>query len=126
MSNLHNVSNIDIICAETGRAISHIENMEEKIVNEALAVLEEQGPYAMILYLKARHGKVFNKIEKEVKALLQEVFQNKVNNQSKALEMVSVLAEDLDDLLFTREILRNTLAYARYHLKAKKSREESL
>lgn len=29
--------------------------MEEKILNEALAVLEEQGPYAMFLYISARY-----------------------------------------------------------------------
>jgi len=119
MSNGHGVQNLDILCAEKGRKLAEIDKMEERILNAALGVLEEQGPYAMLLYLKARHGEIFNQVEEEFKALLREVFQREIENQTDVLAMVSTLAEDLDNLLFTRDLFRNTLAYARYHLKAK-------
>ena len=127
MSNGNRSQNLDILCAETGRALAGIKEMEERVLNAALAVLEEQGPYAMFLYLKARHGKIFGKAEEKFKTLLKETFQSKVNDQSDVLTMVKDIAQNLDDLLFARDLLRNTLAYARYHYKAeaKKSKEEA-
>ena len=124
MSNGNQARNLDILCAETGRALAGIEKMEERILNAALAVLEEQGPYAMLLYLKARHGETFGKAEEVFKTLLKGAFQNnKENDQSDVLTMVKDLAQNLDDLLFARDLMRNTLAYARYHYKAKQSKE---
>jgi len=112
--------NLDILCAEKGRVLAQIPGMEERILNAALAVLEEQGPYAMLLYLKARHSEEFGKAEEKVfKGLLRDVFRDKFGNQADALAMISTLAQNLDDLLFARDLLRMTLSYARYHLKAK-------
>ena len=126
MSDGNHARNLDILCAETGRALAGIEKMEERVLNAALAVLEEQGPYAMLLYLKARHGEMFGKAEEVFKTLLKGAFQNnKENDQSDVLTMVKDLAQNLDDLLFARDLLRNALAYARYHLKAQGSREGS-
>jgi len=119
MSNGHGVQNLDILCAEKGRKLAEIDKMEERLLNAALSVLEEQGPYAMLLYLKARHGEIFNQAKKEFKALLREAVQLHADDQADVLAMVSTLAGDLDNLLFTRDLFRNTLAYARYHLKAK-------
>ncbi len=124
MSNVHGVKNLDILCAEKGRAIAGIEKMEDRVINEALTVLDNQGPYAMFLYLKARHNEIFAKSEGEFKTLLKEAFKGKVNDGSDVLEIISALAENLDDLLFVSDLLKTTLAYARYHLKAKKITEE--
>jgi len=111
--------NLDILCAEKGRVLAQIPGMEERILNAALAVLEEQGPYAMLLYLKARHSKEFGKAEEVFKGLLCDVFRDKFSKQADALAMISTLAQNLDDLLFAQDLLRMTLSYARYHLKAK-------
>ena len=95
--------------------------MEERILNDALAVLEEQGPYAMFLYVKAKHEKVADAFEGHCVRLLREVFGSKIHNNASALDAMKQLADDLDDLLFVRDLLRNALGYARYHLKAKGS-----
>jgi len=124
MSNGHDMQNLDILCAEKGRAIAGIEKMEDRVINEALTVLDNQGPYAMFLYLKARHNEIFAKSEGEFKTLLKEAFKEKVNDGSNVLEIINALAENLDDLLFVSDLLKTTLAYARYHLKAKKITEE--
>jgi len=110
--------NLDIICAQVGSALADVAG-EEKILNEALAVLEEQGPYAMFLYLKARHRKKFDGTKAHFKTLFRESLGDKITNSSDVLDMMVTLAKDLDDLLFARDLLRTALSYARYYLKAK-------
>ncbi|RME00491.1 MAG: hypothetical protein D6816_13625 [Bacteroidetes bacterium] len=118
-------TNLDIQCAELGRQLAFIRDekgkqIEEKVFNEALAVLEEQGPYAMFLYLKAKHSKVAPPICKEsLRFLKEDVFSGRLNDAKDILDAIKIVAEDLDNLLFARDLLRTALAYARYHLKAK-------
>lgn len=109
------MQNLDVLCAETGLQIAK-HGADEKALNAAIAVLEEQGAYAMFLYLKVRHKDAFESIRKPCLELLQKVL--KCENQD-ILKMVMELSKDLDRLLFTRDLLRSTLAYARYHVKAK-------
>ncbi len=113
--------NLDIHCAELGRELAQIPGIEEKTLNVALAVLEEQGPYAMFLYIKAREKEkkdVADQFTAKCAKFLQDVFP-KFKDSQDIFESLKSLAEDLDDLLFARELLRNALAYARYHLKAR-------
>lgn len=112
------IQNLNILCAETGHKLAFMKGMEEKILNEALSVLEEQGPYAMFLYVKARHKKVAPCFEKKCCQLLKQAFEER-NLQDDSLDMIKTLAENLDDLLFGRDLLRTTLAYARFLLKAR-------
>lgn len=113
--------NLDIQCAELGRQLASVSGVDEKIVNAALTVLEEQGPYAMFLYLQARHSNVANSISRESLSFLKEIFANQLDGVNNILDAVKRLADkdNLDDLLFARELLRTALSYARYHLKAK-------
>ncbi|ACL26647.1 hypothetical protein [Chloroflexus aggregans] len=113
------MKNLDIQCAELGRELATISGMEEKIINAALAVLEEQGPYAMFLYLNARHSNVADKISDKSLKFLRGIFNARLNNAKDVLEATKHLADSLDDLLFARDLLRTALSYARYHLKAK-------
>ncbi len=113
------MTNLDIQCAELGRQLANISDMEEKIINAALTVLEEQGLYAMFLYLKARHSSVADRINSAFLQFLQTVFGDKLNEANDMLNATRRLAEDLDDLLFVRDLLRTALSYARYHLKAR-------
>ncbi len=119
------ITNLDIRCAEVGRQLANAEKMEEKVLNEALAVLEEQGPYAMFLYIKARYKdekkEVAQAFQNHCVLLLKGVFVGRIQDNAGALEAVKQLAENLDDLLFARDLLRNALGYARYHLKGKGS-----
>jgi len=111
--------NLDIQCAELGRMLAQIDGMEEKMLNAALTVLEEQGPYAMFLFVKARHGKIATPFGDQCTDFLKGMFSTKAGDAKDALEVVKKLAESLDDLLSARDLLRTALAYARYHLKAK-------
>ncbi len=119
------MTNLDIRCAELGRKLSQIRDknnklIEEKMINDALAVLEEQGPYAMFLFLKGRHSKVAGDINKHAQLFLMDIFGNKVSKDCNILDTIKSLAnEELDDLLFARDLIRTALAYARYHIKAR-------
>jgi len=119
------MTNLDIQCADLGRKIAGIKNMDEKTINAALSVLEEQGPYAMFLYVRARHKEIAPKIEAECAKRLKGTFQNRIPDSQDMLKVVQALAGNLDDLLFARDLLRTALSYARYHLKAKGSGEEA-
>ncbi|WP_210534609.1 hypothetical protein [Thermosulfurimonas marina] len=110
-------TNLDIRCAELGRELAK-KVADEKVFNQALAVLEEQGPYAMFLYLKARHDKVAGAICDAFREFLKETFSGRLDGTNDVLDAVKTLAEDLDALLFARDLLRTALSYARYHLKA--------
>lgn len=115
------MTNLDIRCAKLGHGIAQISGMDEKTINATLAVLEEQGPYAMFLYLQvqARHSNVASEVNDKALEFLQSIFRGQLNDKTDILEAMKKLAEDVDTLLFARDLLRNALAYARYHLKAK-------
>ena len=119
--------NLDLACAKVGKTIAEQPSKElENLITSALAVLEEQGIYALFLYLKAQ-GKNKN-IGKTVSDRLYD-FLKETPQQSHLLEdgpdvlsALQRLGENLDRLLLARELVRRSLVYARYHARL---REES-
>jgi hypothetical protein len=83
---------------------------------DALAVLEEQGPYAMFLYIRARHREMYSSFESSLKELLKRILSL---DERDVLDIAKRVAEDLDLLLFAHDLLRRALIYARFHLKAR-------
>lgn len=121
---MSSAKNLNVKCAELGRQLASLRDqegkpIEEKVLNAALAVLEEQGPYAMFLYLKARHDKVAKPMSEKSLGFLKEVFGEELGKANDILEAIKELAKDLDKFLFARDLLRTALAYARYHVKAR-------
>ncbi|MBE3549855.1 MAG: hypothetical protein IMX03_01215 [Brockia lithotrophica] len=124
MSEARDMINLDIRCAELGRELARISGVNEKLFNDALTVLEEQGPYAMFLYLKARHRKEAAPISKQSLEFLRRIFSGRLDQgndnqapEEEILNAVKELAKSLDDLLFARDLLRTAFSYARYFLK---------
>ena len=119
------MENLDLCCAKFGRMLSTIDGVDEKLLQDSLSVLEEQGLYAFFLYLKA-HGK-----EPGEKAMaecykffldnpvIDQKFQ--VSTKNDVFDAVLELSQSIDDLIFARELLIQALIYARYHSKAKGS-----
>ncbi|MGQ9561840.1 MAG: hypothetical protein ACUVWA_15220 [Candidatus Oleimicrobiaceae bacterium] len=111
---------LDLKCAQTGEQLAKIENVDEKLLNSTLAVLQEQGLYACFLYLKARRERHTNEMVRKMYDFLHSIpTLNLPQNQDNELSAVATLTENLDNLLFARELLLQVLTYARYHLKAK-------
>ena len=115
------MENLDLKCAETGRAIAEHKGIEEKLVTDALAVLEEQGVYAFFLYLHARGKEPGKKVSNTCQDFLRKVpaASPLLDNGNDVWEGLQKPSEDLDRLLFVRDLLRQILIYARYHMKAK-------
>ncbi|MCD6427613.1 MAG: hypothetical protein J7L03_05940 [Caldisericaceae bacterium] len=87
-------------------------------IDKALGVLSNDGVYAYFVYVEAKGiGDIFlNKI----KSLIDIVEINKDGKKIEELnqDYFQKLSEDLNSLLFFRDILEKILIYARYHAKA--------
>lgn len=156
------VQNLDAACAKLGAKLASSGNKDtENSITKALGVLEEQGVYALFLYLIARESGKFvpdllgfmdercefrngqqlyqtlittrGKLEEaESKAKSQrsqserdkarkevDAAKKAANDSSDAFfKALTDHAEDLDKLLFARDLLHRALVYARYHAKA--------
>jgi hypothetical protein len=119
--------NLDQLCARYGWQIADevhqaIGKQGENHITKSLGILQEDGVYAFFLYQASRGqresvGAV--KLTQEASTFLKEAgiagFKN-VNDPLAAVR--DHLAEDLDQLLFTKRLLEQVLIYARYHAKA--------
>ena len=119
--------NLDLACAKVGKTIADRPSKElENLITSALAVLEEQGIYALFLYLKAQGNNknigetVSNKLYDFLKKTPQQ--SHLLEDGSDILSALQKLGENLDKLLMARELVRQSLVYARYHARL---REES-
>ncbi|WNY26321.1 hypothetical protein [Methanolapillus ohkumae] len=91
----------------------------ENMITKSLGVLQEQGVYALILYLSSQKG-IANNIKKELIELLVIL---KINNVKKTEDFPEKVLSDLDDLFLVRDLYEQTLIYARYGAKAAQSKK---
>jgi hypothetical protein len=114
------MENLDLKCAELGKQFADIKDVDENLLRDALSVLEEQGVYAFFLYLEARGKQPGKAISRACVEFLQKTPSGSLlmlapDDVWQALQR---LGEDLDKLLFARDLLRQALVYGRYHVKA--------
>lgn len=150
--------NLDLICAKWGQQLAQKPSDErENLLRNALAVLEEQGVYALFLYLHQEKQAMSNDIFKKLQEFLQqnprpkpllaeqqtseqqtseqqtpeqqtqrEKTPEQLEKEKKFLEkMREKLTNDLDKLLLAQDLLRQTLVYALYHVRAKVEVQQS-
>ena len=119
--------NLDLACAKVGKTIAERPSKElENLITSALAVLEEQGIYALFLYLKAQGKDIGRTVSDNLHNFLKNTPQ-----QSPLLSMdnkdifavLQKLGENLDNLLLARDLIRQSLVYARYHARVPKMGE---
>ena len=118
--------NLDLACARTGQAIAEKPSKElEKLVTSALAVLEEQGGYALFLFLKTWGGKAAPTIVQEAHKLLRETPRRAplLSGDGDVFALLQSMSEDLDKLLLARDLIRQALVYARYHARVPQKSE---
>jgi hypothetical protein len=119
-----NVQNLDAACAKLGAKLAASANKDtENSITKALGVLEEQGVYALFLYLHARERNWGKATRQELAAFLRQHpdAQNALlgaDTKNDPFDALQQLAGDLDKLLFARDLLHRALVYARYHSKA--------
>ena len=104
----------------------------ENLITKTLGVLQEQGVYAMILFLFSRTGdeqKIAPKLRGPLYLLTKELPQYQNNGdlagfgeETKAKDVLPFYAQsvcgNLDNLLLVKELYEQTLIYARYGAKA--------
>lgn len=115
------MQNLDMECAKLGRALAQLEKVDEKTLTSALGVLEEQGLYACFLFLNAQGKDAGRKVSSELAGFLRQITLLGNGDLFTALQ---ALAEDLDRLLFARDLLRQALVYGRYHAKAREAKTQ--
>ena len=129
--------NLDYRCMEYGQKIGKISDSKlENNLRKALGVLQEDGVYAMFLWLEKNARDVrkelvelFNKEDETTHVKLSNYFlkSNKSFSQDDFDEFCKNLqevAKDIDKLLFMKKLLERTLTYALYHVKAKRDENE--
>lgn len=114
------MENLDLKSAELGRALAGQKGVNDKLLTDALAVLEEQGVYAFFLFLSAR-GKQPGKVILEgcAKFLRETPATAPLLGNGELWEALQKLGRNLDSLLFARDLLLRALVYGRYHVKAR-------
>jgi hypothetical protein len=111
------VQNLDAACAKLGAKLASSGNKDtENSITKALGVLEEQGVYALFLYLHAREKHWGQSTSNELATFLRQ--HALLGQNGDVFGALQALAGDLDKLLFARDLLHHALVYARYHAKA--------
>jgi len=118
--------NLDATCARYGWNIAS-GTKDDTLINKALGVLQEQGVYALFLFLKSRGSNEKDKadqIRDKCWKLLTKTIKSLENKEWKSNDWPQVLREnllsDIDSLFFAYQLLEQTLIYARYHAKSLK------
>lgn len=119
--------NLDIACAQAGKKIAEKSSKGlEKALIDALAVLEEQGVYALFLFLRTRSKEGKEIIEPEIRKFLETTPKQSplLSDSSDLCDPLECMSEDLDRLLLTRDLIRQTLVYACYHARMQQGDQE--
>lgn len=118
--------NLDLACAKVGKTIAERPSKElENLVTSALAVLEEQGIYALFLFLKTRGGSGAENVNQKIYEFLKGTPQQAplLSDDADVFTSLQQMAKDLDKLLLARDLVRQTLVYARYHARVPQKSE---
>jgi len=118
--------NLDYECMKYAQEISKISDSNlENNLRKALGVLQEDGVYAMFLWLKRKEGENIrdNLIgllnESEIRKHLLTNSSSFPKDFSKFCEKLGEIARDIDKLLFVKKLLERTLIYALYTISPK-------
>lgn len=105
----------------------------ENTITKSLGVLQEQGVYAFFLFLKyVEDEKGAKEIRNSTTDLLRQaaihILRKKKEGEQEdfpALHDLTTNMDNLDNLLLARQLLEQTLIYARYHAKALTPNDQS-
>jgi len=113
--------NLDYLCIKYGQQMAKGKDSENTI-RKALGVLQEDGVYAMFLWLETKNKEIRTKITPLLK---EDIIKKYLLNGSQIFpedfmgfcEKLKDIAKDIDKLLFMKKILERTLIYSLYHAK---------
>jgi hypothetical protein len=120
------LENLDLVCAKVGKTIAEMPSKElENLVTIALAILEQQGIYVLFLFLKTRGGSGAENVNQKIYEFLKVTPQQAplLSDNADVFTSLQQMARDLDKLLLARDLVRQTLVYARYHARVPQKSE---
>lgn len=101
---------------------------DENLVTKTMGVLQENGPYAMFLFLEDKKKKDSTFVNKCNGAFVELITENEIGNfigsppknasLQNMTEWLIEVSTDIDKLIFIKNIMEKTLLYARYYAKA--------
>ncbi|MCQ3972420.1 MAG: hypothetical protein DPW09_03115 [Anaerolineae bacterium] len=125
-----NIPNLDSRCAQFGydlvKAVAPNDSLPkgdkaklENTITKSLGVLQENGVYAFFLYLEYRLKELgAEQMKSRSLGLLRHADVSLLAQNNDHFVAVRQLTENLDSLLLARQLIEQTLIYARYHAKA--------
>lgn len=123
--------NLDLESARSAQEIikntySQKSSEVDNLVTKTLGVLQENGVYACMLFLFSRTSKadtaVAEKVRNQLLTLTEKMGKkppSKLETQAVLSFLTSEICNDLDTLLFVKQLWEQTLTYARYGAKAR-------
>jgi len=130
--------NLDYRCMECAQKIVNsvdkgdskkMKDLENNL-RKALGVLQEEGVYAMFLWLEKNASSVreklvefFNEEDKLSNYFLDGNKSFSQDDFDKFCKNLQEVAKDIDKLLFMKKLLERTLTYALYHARAKRDKK---
>jgi len=123
------MQNLDYLCMKYGQDIPKTKD-DETLITKALGVLQENGPYALFLYLEKKKKKdsTTDIASNTCKSLLKLIGEKELkpfmnppqgNISIKTLtDWLIGVSKDIDKLFLFKKIIEQTLLYARYYAKA--------
>ena len=126
--NNNNPLNLDKIAAKSSQNIvneTQDKKTLERLATKALGVLQNQGVYALMLFLLSRSGdekEVAQKIKSHLVSTLEDLDPRKNLSNKNDREVLNYFSEnistDIDLLLLVRDLYEKILIYTRFHAKA--------
>ncbi|MDN5374646.1 MAG: hypothetical protein PWP32_1411 [Methanothermobacter sp.] len=114
--------NLDYICMECAQKVINTDKSLENNLRKALGVLQEDGVYAMFLWLEENRKGIRKELtgmlnRREIKECLLDGSSDFPNDFKQFCEKLKEVAEDIDKLLFMKKLIERTLIYSLYHAK---------
>ncbi len=106
-------NNLESTVNKIGYEIANI--VDKNLIEKLLGVLSSDGVYAMWVYVKYKKDIKETELMKKLKPIFSFIKDIDDDNYENYFQNLS---NDLNDLLFFRELIEKALIYARYHAKA--------
>ena len=128
--------NVDYLASQCAQKIvKEVDKKDMKaleiLTTKTVAVLQEQGVYTMVLFLRSRREEesISRTIRRLLCSMLEEIpnfgFEPKKCKDEEILEYYSSITNDLDLLLLIRSLYEKTLIYTRHGAKAARIEHKS-
>jgi len=110
-------NDLDHLCSKYGLGIAQTSD-DEKLIQKALGILQEDGVFAYAIYLDSEKGDTSKDISDKTIGLINEVEILDEESENDLKKTIHEITQNLDDLLLTKDLIERMLIYSRYHAKS--------